>query len=158
MIWTYSLCSGIICIEAVRRYLFRSQASWTPMAAIYLFVWLTWIACAYNVKTRAHLRFDALRKKLPYRQQFVLQLVDHVIWVLLGVIITVYGFEQMRLQHQIGALVQGTDDFPLSVAFMGVPLGWILVLWRVIQNVREDVHRFHQREPFREAPNLGEAG
>ncbi|MGH7770935.1 MAG: TRAP transporter small permease [Candidatus Binatia bacterium] len=158
MLWSYSLCSAIICVEAVRRYLFRSQAPWTPMAAIYLFVWLTWIACAYNVKARTHLRFDALRKKLPYHLQFALQLVDHAIWLFLGVIITLYGVEQMRIQRQIGALVQGTDNFPLWIPFMGVPLGWILVLWRVTQNVREDIRRFHKRESFLDAPNPAEGG
>ncbi len=158
MLWSYSLCSSIICIEALRRYLFRSQAPWTPVAAIYLFIWLTWVACAYNVKARAHLRFDALRTKLPYHLQFTLRLVDHAIWLLLGVIITVYGIGHMKIQHQIGALVQGTDYFPLWIAFLGVPLGWILVLWRVTQNLREDVRRFHKGESFMDGSNLGEAG
>ena len=157
MLLCYSLCAGTICVEAVRRYLFRLQAPWTPVAAIYLFVWLTWIACAYNIKARTHLRFDALRKQLPYRLQFVLQLTDYAIWLLLGLVIVVYGLAQVKIQHKIGALMQGTDYFPLWIPFMGVPVGWILVLWRVVQNVREDAHRFHKRESFREAPNLGAA-
>jgi TRAP-type C4-dicarboxylate transport system permease small subunit len=158
MLWSYSLCAAIICVEALRRYLFQSQAPWTPMAAIYLFIWLTWIACAYNVKTRTHLRFDALRKNLPYQLQFALQLVDHAIWVLLGIIITGYGFEQMTIQRRIGAVVQGTDNFPLWIAFMGVPLGWVLVLWRVIENIGADIRRFHRGEPLLDTQNLGEAG
>lgn len=156
MIWAFVLCAAIICFEAGRRYFFRSQAPWTPVAAIYLFILLTWVACAYNVKTRTHLRFDELRKRLPYSVQFALQLVDSAIWILLGCIITFYGVKQMMVQHQLGSLVQGTDHFPLWIPFMAVPLGWILVLWRVAQSVREDIRRFRAREPFLDALKLEE--
>lgn len=154
----YGLCTLIIFVEAARRYVFRTQAAWSPQAAIYLFIWLSWIGCAYAVKTRSHLRFDEIRRRLPYVAQFVLQLGDYAVWILLGVIISVYGVKQMLLQAQIGSIVQGTDNFPLWLAFLGVPFGWSLVIWRTLQCAVQDVRRFRAREPIMDTFALEEAG
>lgn len=155
---TYGLCTLIVFVEAVRRYVFLAQAPWAPLAAMYLFIWLSWIGCAYNVKTRAHLRFDEIRRRLPYMAQFVLQLLDYVVWILLGAIISVFAIKQIMLQAQLGSVVQGTDHFPLWVAFVGVPFGWSLVLWRTLQCIVQDIRRFRAREPIMDTFSLEEVG
>jgi TRAP-type C4-dicarboxylate transport system permease small subunit len=144
----YILCTLVVFVEAVRRYVFRSQFPWSGQAAIYLFIWLSWVGCAYGVKTRGHLRFDEIRRRLPYTAQFALQLVDYVVWVGLGAIISVTAIQQMLIQADMGSVVQGTDHFPLWVAFLGVPLGWGLVLWRTLQCAAEDIRRFRAGEPL----------
>lgn len=145
---SYGLCTLIIFEEAVRRYAFRSQSPWGGQVAIYLFIWLSWIACAYAIKSRAHLRFDELRKRLPYTAQFALQLLDCVGWIALAAIIFHFSLRQIAVQQQIGSVVQGTDGFPLWVAFLGIPFGWSLVVWRTIQCAIEDYRRFRAKEPL----------
>lgn len=154
----YALCTGIVFVEAIRRYLFRSQAPWSGQAAIYLFIWLSWIGCAYGLKCRTHLRFDELRRRLPYTAQFALQQLDYAVWIGLGLIISVFAVKQMILQAELGSVVQGTDRFPLWVAFAGVPFGWSLVLWRALQGVAEDIRRFRAREPILDAFSLEDVG
>jgi TRAP-type C4-dicarboxylate transport system permease small subunit len=144
----YILCTLVVFVEAVRRYLFRSQFPWSGQAAIYLFIWLSWIGCAYGVKMRGHLRFDEIRRRLPYGAQFALQFVDYAVWVLLGAIMVVTAVKQMLIQADMGSVVQGTDHFPLWVAFLGVPFGWALVLWRTVQCAAEDIRRFRAGEPL----------
>lgn len=153
---SYGLCTLIVFEEAVRRYIFRSQTPWSGQAAMYLFIWLSWIGCAYCIKSRAHLRFDEFRKRLPYRVQFVVQLGDYAAWVLLGVIIMFFSFKQMLLQAHLGSVVQGTDHFPLWVAFLGVPFGWTLVLWRSVQCAIQDYRRFRAGAPLVDAFKLEE--
>lgn len=155
---TYGLCTLIVFVEAFRRYVFRAQAPWAPYAAMYLFIWLSWIACAYAVKTRSHLRFEEIRRRLPYTAQFLLQLLDYAVWILLGVIISVYAVKQMTLQATMGSVIQGTDHVPLWPAFMGVPFGWALIVWRTLQCVVEDVRRFRAGKPIMDAFSLEEAG
>jgi C4-dicarboxylate transporter, DctQ subunit len=144
----YILCTLVVFVEAVRRYLFRSQFPWSGQAAIYLFIWLSWIGCAYGIKARGHLRFDEIRRRLPYTAQFVLQMVDYAVWLVLGAIISVTALQQMRIQMEMGSVVQGTDHFPLWLPFIGVPFGWGLVLWRAIQSVFEDIRRYRAGEPL----------
>ena len=153
---SYALCTLIVFVEAVRRYLFRSQAPWSAQAAMYLFIWLSWIGCAYGIKTRAHLRFDEIRDRLPYMAQFVLKLIDYAVWILIALITLVFSIKQIMLQAQLGSVVQGTDHFPLWVAFLGVPFGWSLVLWRTLQCIVEDVRRFRAKEPITDKFSLEE--
>ena len=152
----YILCTLVVFVEAVRRYLFRSQFPWSGQAAIYLFIWLSWIGCAYGVKARGHLRFDEIRRRLPYTGQFVLQLIDYALWIVLGAIISLTALHQMRIQAAMGSVVQGTDHFPLWVAFMGVPLGWALVLWRTVQCIAEDIRRYRAGRSLLDAFSLEE--
>lgn len=153
----YGLCTLIVFVEATRRYLLRSQAPWSGQAAIYLFIWLSWIGCAYAIKTRTHLRFDELRRQVPYTGQFLLQQLDYLVWIVLAVIVCVFGVKQMVLQAHLGSVVQGTDHFPLWIAFLGVPFGWSLVIWRVVQCSLEDVRRFRAGEPVLDTFSLDSA-
>jgi TRAP-type C4-dicarboxylate transport system permease small subunit len=153
----YILCTLVVFTEAVRRYVFRSQFPWSGQAAIYLFIWLSWIGCAYGVKTRGHLRFDEIRRRLPYTAQFALQLTDYAVWLVLGAIISVTAMQQMRVQIDMGSVVQGTDHFPLWVAFIGVPFGWGLVLWRAVQCVLEDIRRYRAGEPLVDRFSISDA-
>jgi C4-dicarboxylate transporter, DctQ subunit len=152
----YTLCTLVVFVEAVRRYVFRSQFPWSGQAAIYLFIWLSWIGCAYGVKTRGHLRFDEIRRRLPYTVQFVLQLIDYAVWIVLGAVISLTAMHQMRIQAEMGSVVQGTDHFPLWAAFMGVPFGWVLVLWRTLQCIAEDIRRYRAGRSLLDAFSLEE--
>jgi TRAP-type C4-dicarboxylate transport system permease small subunit len=153
----YILCTLVVFVEAVRRYVWRSQFPWSGQAAIYLFIWLSWIGCAYGVKARGHLRFDEIRRRLPYTAQFALQLIDYAAWLVVGAIISVTALQQMRVQMDMGSVVQGTDHFPLWVAFMGVPFGWGLVLWRAVQCMLEDIRRYRAGEPLVDSFSIEEA-
>jgi TRAP-type C4-dicarboxylate transport system permease small subunit len=157
MNFLYILCTLIVFTEAVRRYVWRSQFPWSGQAAIYLFIWLSWVGCAYGVKTRGHLRFDEIRNRLPYTAQFALQLFDYAMWLLVGAIISVTALQQMQVQMDMGSVVQGTDHFPLWLPFMGVPFGWGLVLVRAIQCVVEDIRRYRARESLIERFSIKDA-
>src|SRR3546814_10468937 len=53
----YVTMAGIIFVEVIRRFLFNEQVPWSTTVPIYLFLWIVWLGCTYNVKIRAHLRF-----------------------------------------------------------------------------------------------------
>ena len=57
----YVTMAGIIFVEVFRRFVFNEQVPWSTTVPVYLFLWIVWLGCAYNVKIRAHLRFDELR-------------------------------------------------------------------------------------------------
>ena len=66
----YMTMGGIIFVEVIRRFVFSLQAPWSTSVPVYLFLWVTWLGCAYNVKIRTHLSFDELRLRMPYNAQF----------------------------------------------------------------------------------------
>lgn len=144
----YVTMAGIIFVEVVRRFLFNEQVPWSTTVPVYLFLWIVWLGCAYNVKIRAHLRFDELRLRLPYAGQFACLCLDAVLWITFSVIVIVYTGEQVRLSYDNFAIVQGTDDVMQWWFYLATPLAFCLLILRVLQNLRHDFASFRAGRPF----------
>lgn len=144
----YVAMTGIIFVEVIRRFAFGQQAPWSSTIPIYLFLWVTWIGCAYNCKRRAHLRFEEFRVRLPYAGQFFCIMVDHLVWIGFSVIVIYFSLQQVQISIDNFAIVQGTDDVMQWWFYLATPIGFMLVIYRVMQNLVEDVRRYQRREPM----------
>ena len=144
----YLAMTGIIFVEVIRRFAFGQQAPWSSTIPIYLFLWVTWIGCAYTAKQRSHLRFEEFRARLPYAGQFFAVTLDHVIWIGFSIIVIYFSVEQVQLSYDNFAIVQGTDDVMQWWFYLATPVAFSLLIFRVLQNLVEDVRRFQKREPF----------
>ena len=145
----YLLMTGIIFVEVIRRFAFGQQAAWSSTIPIYLFLWVTWIGCAYTAKQRSHLRFEEVRARLPYVGQFLAVTLDHLIWIGFSIVIIYFAAEQVQLSYDNFAIVQGTDDVMQWWFYMATPVAFVLIIFRVCQNLVEDIQRFRERQPFR---------
>jgi len=145
----YSIMAGIIFIEVIRRFVFGEQAAWSSTIPIYLFLWVVWSGCAYNVKIRTHLRFDELRVRLPYQAQFACLLLDALLWIIFSGIVIYYTTEQVLISRDNFAIVQGTDDVLQWWFYTATPLTFSLLIVRVLQNTIEDIRTFWSGKPFR---------
>ncbi len=144
----YVVMTAIIFVEVIRRFAFGLQAPWSSTIPIYLFLWVTWIGCAYNCKQRSHLRFDEFRMRLPRKGQFFCLMLDHVIWIGFSILIINFAIDQVNIARDNFAIVQGTDDVLQWWFYMATPIGFSLVIYRVLRNLMEDVQRFRNGEPM----------
>ncbi len=145
---SYVLMTAIIFVEVIRRFAFGQQAPWSSTIPIYLFLWVTWIGCSYNCKIRSHLRFEEFRVRLPYTGQFFCLMLDHLVWIGFSLLVIYYSLEQVQLSYDNFAIVQGTDDVMQWWFYTATPIGFSLVIYRVICNLLADVRRFRNREPM----------
>ena len=145
----YIAMTGIIFVEVIRRFVFKEQAAWSTTIPIYLFLWVTWMGAAYNTKIRSHLRFDELRVRLPYGAQFACLCLDAVLWIVFGLIVTVYSIEQVQLSYDNFAIVQGTDNVMQWWFYLATPIAWTLLMVRALQNLWEDWQTFRAGRPFK---------
>ncbi len=145
----YIAMAGIIFVEVIRRFLFSEQAAWSSTVPIYLFLWVTWIGCTYNVKIRSHLRFDELRVRMPYGLQFACLMMDAVLWIVFAGIVIYFSVEQVSLSYDNFAIVQGTDDVMQWWFYTATPIAWGLLIIRVLQNVADDYGLYRKGEPFK---------
>ena len=145
---SYVVMTGIIFVEVIRRFAFGQQAPWSSTIPIYLFLWVTWIGCAYNCKLRSHLRFEEFRMRLPYTGQFFCLVVDHIVWIGFSILVIYYALEQVAIAKDNFAIVQGTDDVQQWWFYMATPIGFGLVIYRVLRNLLEDIGKFRNREPL----------
>ncbi len=144
----YSSMAGIVFVEVIRRFVFSQQAAWSTTIPIYLFLWITWVGASYNVKIRTHLKFDELRIRLPYLMQFSLQVLDAVLWSVFGIIVVVYSTEQVYLARENFMIVQGTDNVLQWWFYVATPAAWVLLIFRILQNLWEDIQLFRAGKPL----------
>ncbi len=144
----YIAMAAIIFVEVIRRFLFNEQAAWSSTIPIYLFLWVTWIGCTYNVKIRTHLRFDELRVRMSYGGQFACLVMDAALWIGFAIIVIYFSIEQVWLSYDNFAIVQGTDDVMQWWFYTATPIAWGLLIVRVLQNLVEDYGLYRKGEPF----------
>lgn len=144
----YVVMTGIIFVEVIRRFVFGQQAAWSSTIPIYLFLWVTWIGCAYCCKTRSHLRFEEFRIRLPYIGQFLCIVTDHLVWIGFSILVIYFSVQQVQLSYDNFAIVQGTDDVMQWWFYMATPVAWILLIVRVLQNLWDDWRTFRSGQPF----------
>jgi len=144
----YVAMAGIIFVEVIRRFLFNQQEPWSTTVPVYLFLWIVWLGCSYNVKIRAHLRFDELRLRMPYAGQFGCLCLDAVLWITFSAIVIYYTGEQVWLAYDNFAIVPGTDDVMQWWFYMATPFAWSLLILRVLQNFSRDLAKFRVGQPF----------
>ncbi len=142
MFVNYVAMAGIIFVEVLRRFFFQAQSSWSSTIPIYLFLWIVWIGCAYNVKIRAHLSFDELRSRLSRRGQYLCLVLDGILWIVFATIVIFYSVEQVRLSRDNFSIVPGTDDIMQWWFYLATPVAFSLLIFRVLQNMVQDYKRF----------------
>ncbi len=131
----YAFIAAIVGGEAILRYITGSQTQWGATAAIHAFIFLSWLGCAYHVRRRSHIRFDAIRRRLSPPARLACNLVDCVLWLVMAAIVIYYSMGLVDMHMSLGATLEGTDHFPYWVAVAAVPVGWALIVIRAVQDM-----------------------
>lgn len=155
LVTAYSVCALIIAVEVFRRYVLSQQAPWSTSIPSYMFLWLTWLGAAYCVKIRAHLCFNEIRDRMSRTSQYVLMQVDYVLYVLFGLVVIYWSGDLVLLQFNIESIVPGTDHVPSWLFYSATPVGWILLIFRVLQNIVEDARDFWGGGPLKARGTFG---
>lgn len=129
---TYSYFCFIILLEVIRRHLFDATTVWGEMTARYAFVYLVYIAVAEVARTRNHISIDFVPKMLGPRGRVLLFLYFDVLYLLLAVLVIWYSIQVIDLQIETDTLMTGFD-VNMAFAHAALPLGWGLLIYRVIQ-------------------------
>lgn len=129
---SYSTLILIVGVETVRRAITGQQEVWGPEVALYAFVWLSWFSMAKHGRHGTHLAFNELRNRLPDNGQRALELLDCVLWLVVGMIIIFTSWGVVSKQMGIGQTVFGTS-IPLAAASLAVPVGWAFSMLRIVQ-------------------------
>ncbi|MBR0565416.1 TRAP transporter small permease [Azoarcus sp. L1K30] len=144
----YASMALIIVYAVFERYVFSTQIPWSTSIPIYLFLWVAWVGCAYNVKKRTHLVFNDFRLRMPYAMQFAMMWLDTLLWIGFGSVVAWFTIEQTQLAYDNFSIVQGTDNVMQWWFYLATPVGWGILMIRALQNLIQDIGRFRRHEPF----------
>ena len=128
----YVYMTVIVFVEVIRRYLFNNSSSWADETAVYAFIWLSYLSASAAVRTRSHLSFSFLDGVTPTRMKIYLRLFADICFIVVAALILVTSVPIVRGQMQYGQLMRGVD-LPMALAGLAVPVGWSLILFRIIQ-------------------------
>ncbi len=138
----YMAMAMIIFVEVIRRFVFSVQAPWSTTLPPYLFLLLTWIGCAYNVKLRSHLSFGEVRSMMPPLGQLALSLLDAILWYVMAVVVVVATLRLSATSASNFQMLLGTDDVMRWWFYIIVPVAWLILYARVVENLVEDIRKY----------------
>lgn len=155
MVWTYLAIAAIIFVEVFRRFVLNQQAPWSTTLPPFLFLIMTWFGCAYNVRLRTHLAFNEFRTKLPRGGQMLCLTMDAVLWLTFCLIVVVTSTRVAANSAANFQILLGTDDILQWWFLATVPIAFILLGARVMENWLEDYGRYKSGKTIIEQAVIG---
>jgi TRAP-type C4-dicarboxylate transport system permease small subunit len=132
LLFTYFLF--IITLEVILRYAFNSSTIIGEETARHAFIWLSWIAASQAAKKRVHISISLIDNYLSHRMQYVMAFFYNVLFILLCVL----GFKYVSVfvgVHYRYHTLSVAAQYPMYLAYVAVPLGYALMIVRVVQNM-----------------------
>ena len=155
MVVAYLAIGYIIFAGVLQRFYLSGQPAWSTTLPPFLFLIMTWVGCSYNVKLRTHLAFAEFRKAAPRPVQLFLLMLDAVLWLGFAWIVVVTTFQETVRAAANFAIMLGTDNV-MQWWFLGtVPIAFILLTARVIENALRDLKKYRNGDEMIEAAVIG---
>ncbi|MEL6958018.1 MAG: TRAP transporter small permease subunit [Pseudomonadota bacterium] len=165
-VWTYLVIAAIIFVEVVLRFYgnFESWLTGTPVTYSngwattvppLFFLVMAWYGCAYNVRLRTHLSFSELRTAMPRRAQIACLTLDFVLWWGFCLIVFVTTARATAFSAFNFRIVGSTDNVMQWWFYITIPVAFILLGGRALQNYLGDLRRFRNGEPLIERAVIG---
>lgn len=134
----YTVLVVTMAVEVIRREVFAYSSIWGEEIVRYAFIYLVWIGAASAAKERAHIRIDVLYHYLGPRSKAALYILGDLVMMAVAVLALYWSFETVRVSWEFGSV---TDGLRVSKvwALMAVPLGFSLLIFRLLQSMRRDI-------------------
>lgn len=146
MVWTYLAIAAVIFVEVIRRFVLSEQAPWSTTLPPFLFLIMTWFGCAYNVRLRTHLAFAEVRMNLPRAGQMMCLILDAVLWLSFCWIVIVTSTRVTANSASNFQILLGTDHVLQWWFLAVVPISFLILAARVLENLLEDIAKYRSGE------------
>ncbi|MEJ6395438.1 TRAP transporter small permease subunit [Gymnodinialimonas sp. 2305UL16-5] len=155
MVISYLTIGGIIFFGVIQRFVpgmlgmdFSNTPQWlrpwpwTTTLPPFLFLVMTWVGCSYNVKLRTHLAFSEFRTNMGRLPQMLLLSVDALLWIGFSWVVVVTGSRIAANAASNFQIVPGTNDLMQWWFILAVPLSFVFLVARVLENWFADFNNY----------------
>jgi len=153
LLFFYVLLVVTMAVEVIRREVFAYSSIWGEELVRYAFIYLVWIGAASAVRERAHIRIDVLMHYLGVRAKAALYIFGDLVMAVVAVIALYWSFETVLVSAKFGSVSAGLR-VPMVWFLMAVPVGFTIMLWRLIQSLARDFKSFQDGTPVYEGDKL----
>ncbi|MEL6608806.1 MAG: TRAP transporter small permease subunit [Pseudomonadota bacterium] len=148
VVYSYIVMAAIIFIGVIQRFGFNAQVPWSTTIPPLLFMIMAWYGATLNIRLRTHLSFSEFRTKFGRKGQLFWLTFDNALWLIFCVIVVTTTARQTVNAYDNFAIVLGTDDVMRWWFLYTMPLCFILLATRAIENVVEDFRNYRGGEPM----------
>ncbi len=154
----YSMLVITMAVEVLRREVFSYSSIWGEEIVRYSFIYLAWIGASAAVKERAHIRIDVLMHYVSPRLKTLLYILGDVVMLAVAIGAMIWSFETVLVSWEFGSVSHGLR-VSLVWFLMAVPIGFTLMIVRLIQSLSRDFKSLRNGSPVYEGDKLfDEAG
>ena len=140
-------------VEVLRRELMAYSSIWGEEIVRYSFIYLAWIGAAAAVRERGHIRIDVILEYVGPRVKAVLYIFGDLVMFAVALVALYYSFETVLVSAKFGSVTHGLRIS--QVWFLSaVPIGFALVVFRLVQSFIRDVNDLRHGRPVFEGDKL----
>lgn len=149
----YTMLVVTMFIEVLRREVLSYSSIWGEEIVRYSFIYLAWIGAAAAVRQRGHIRIDVLMQYVGPRVKAVLYIFGDLVMFAVAVVAFYWSLETVLVSAKFGSVTHGLRIS--QVWFLtAVPLGFALVILRLVQSLIRDLTDFRHGRPVYEGDKL----
>ncbi len=142
----YALIILTVAIEVIRRFALNYSSVWGEELARYAFIYLAWIAAAAAVRDRAHIRIDVLVNLGGPRMQRLAWWLSDIATLVLAVWALWLSLSPVLTSLEFGSVTPGLR-LSQALFLAAIPIGFLLIVLRVVQTMLADIRRMRRGEP-----------
>lgn len=149
----YLMLVSTMAIEVLRREIFSYSSIWGEEIVRYSFIYLAWIGAAAAFKDRAHIRIDVIMYYVNNRVKALLYIFGDLVTMAVACIALYWSFETVMVSAKFGSVSHGLR-ISMVWFLMAVPLGFSLIILRLVQSLIRDVRLLREGKPPYEGATL----
>ena len=149
----YVMLVATMFVEVLRREIMAYSSIWGEEIVRYSFIYLAWIGAAAAVKERGHIRIDVIMEYVGPRVKAVLYIFGDLVMFVVAVIALYWSYEAVHVSAKFGSVTHGLRVS--QVWFLSaVPIGFALVVLRLVQSFLRDINDLRHGRPVYEGDKL----
>lgn len=149
----YAMIVSTIFLEVVRRTVFAYSSNWAEEIARYAFIYVAYIGASAAIRERAHIRIDLILHLLSSRMKALVFILGDIVTLILAVLAIYMSMESVLNSLHFGSVTHGLR---VSQAWFlaAVPLGFLMMVFRLLQSIKRDWSDFRAGRPVFEGNKL----
>lgn len=149
----YTLLVATMAVEVVRREIFAYSSIWGEEIVRYAFIYLAWIGASAAVRDRAHIRIDVIYNYVSPRVKALLYIFGDLVMMIIAVLALYWSFETVSVSWKFGSVSHGLR-VSMVWFLMAVPIGFGLMIFRLVQSFLRDLADLRAGRPVYEGERL----
>ena len=141
----------MVFLQVARRTLTGKSIVEIEELSIVLASWVAFLTISYAVRKRVHVRIDVLTAKLPFRVQYVLELLIQVAIFVMAIVLVVFGWQLAQNKMMVPMTVLPINSIWWYISYpVGMSFTCFFLFDNVVQELATVVTGQDPREPSQE--------